>query len=129
MGLFVKKNYILFFTFLVLTAFIFSGVSYSKGMPSMPNQNNAEKFGDLLNDNNHGQKIKDINIQKNQEKQEIQNEFKNEIQEKNEIKNNDGSETDATNAENQANQLKQEKQEVNKYYTEELKANGKENKE
>jgi len=117
------RTYILFFIFFTLTAFIFSGLSYSKGMPNVPNQNNLEKFED-----NHGQKIKEINIQKNQEKKEIQNEFKNEIQEKNEIKNNSGSETDTTNAENEANQLKQEKQEVNKYYTEELKANGKENK-
>jgi len=119
----VKRIYILFFIFFVLTAFIFCGLSYSKGMPNVPNQNNLEKFED-----NHGQKIKEINIQKNQEKKEIQNEFKNEIQEKNEIKNNSGSESDTTNAENEANQLKQEKQEVNKYYTEELKANGKENK-
>jgi len=122
-GLSVMRTYILFFIFFTLTAFIFSGLSYSKGMPNVPNQNNLEKFED-----NHGQKIKEINIQKNQEKKEIQNEFKNEIQEKNEIKNNSGSETDTTNAENEANQLKQEKQEVNKYYTEELKANGKENK-
>lgn len=115
----MKRNYILFIFFLVLTTFIFSGFSYSKGFGPMSNQNKTENFGVFLNDSNHGQQIKDINMQKNQEKQEIQNEFKNEI------KNNAGSTEENSNEQNQIDQLKQEKKNINKEFTNELKANGK----
>ncbi|MEO1784840.1 hypothetical protein V4762_07170 [Thermodesulfobium sp. 4217-1] len=125
----MKNICLSFIVFLMMSALVFSGVSYSKGPGAISNQNKAENFGDFVNDNNHGQQIKDINIQKNQEKQEIQNEFKNEIQEKNEIKNNGGSEEETTNEQNQIDQLKQEKKDINKEYTNELKANGKENNE
>ncbi|AWB10549.1 hypothetical protein TDSAC_1206 [Thermodesulfobium acidiphilum] len=122
------NKHLYFITFVLVSVFIFAGVSYSKGVGPIPSKNNPGIFEIFDKKSNHGQGIKEINMEKNKEKKEIQNEFKEEIQEKNQIKNNGGSEENITNEQNQIEQLKQEKKDVNKEYTNELKANGKENK-
>ncbi|AEE14850.1 hypothetical protein Thena_1231 [Thermodesulfobium narugense DSM 14796] len=122
------NRYLSFIAFIILSAFILTGISYSKGGVPTVGNNNPGKFEIFEKNSNHGQEIKDINMEKNQEKKEIQNEYKNEIQEKNEIKNSGGSEEETINEQNQIEQLKQEKKDINKEYTNELKANGKENK-